>query len=387
MLEKRQISAIQIPQFPVAVERVVDSSLKGKPVIVAPLNSPRSLIISSSSEAHSEGIFDGMPLQQAVSLCPSCTLLSPNRRLYSRALNALSKVYYRFTPVMEPFMLGNYYLDLSGTNRLFGSTLDTAAKIQKQIHDDLRLNISVGVAVNKLTSKIAASVIQPRKIHEVPYGNESKFISPYKTDMLPSVDKLVIEAFREVNLITIGQIALTSEQHISMLIGKKGYIVYKQSNGIDPSPVRMPELQPLLRQEKVFGEDTNDIDMLFSALNKISYRIGRTLRSRKMTTRELQLLVVYSDEHEDKGVNRLRHPLFLDEDLFSASKELLKRVLKRRVRVRMLELIASRLVEVSRQAELFDNVGNLKEKKNLNEALDAIRRKFGENSIALAGYN
>ena len=386
-MKKRHISAIQIPQFPVAVERVVDSSLKGKPVIVAPLNSPRSLIISSSSEAHSEGIFDGMPLQQAVSLCPSCTLLSPNRRLYRRALKALSKVYYSFTPVMEPFMLGNYYLDLSGTDRLFGSTLDTAAKIQKQIHDDLRLNISVGVAVNKLTSKIAASVIQPLKIHEVPYGNESEFISPYKTDMLPSVDKLVIDAFREVNLITIGQIALTSEQHISMLIGKQGYIVYKQSKGIDPSPVRMPELQPLLRQEKVFGEDTNDIGMLFSALNKISSRIGRTLRKRKMTTRELRLLVVYSDEHEDKGISRLRHPLFLDEDLFSASKELLKRVLKRRVRVRVLELTASRLAGASRQAELFAGVGNLKEKKDLNEALDTIRRKFGENSIALAGYS
>jgi len=207
---ERYISAIQVPAFPIAVERIADLSLKGKPVIVAPVNSARSLVIAASEEVRSDGVFPGMPLQQAVRLSPSAVLLPPNGRLYRRASKALWKIYSNFTPLVEPHLWGNSYLDLSGTNRLFGPATDTAMKIQKEIQRRLSLDTAIGVASNKLTSRIASAVTKPLSIREIRTGEEASFISPYNVHKLPVVRKLVFEALREVNLLKIGQVAALS---------------------------------------------------------------------------------------------------------------------------------------------------------------------------------
>ncbi len=90
--KERQISAVQIPSFPVAVERIADRSLAGKPVMIAPVNSARNLVIALSDEVRSDGVFPGMPLRQAVRLSPSAVLLPPNGRLYRRASKALCDI-------------------------------------------------------------------------------------------------------------------------------------------------------------------------------------------------------------------------------------------------------------------------------------------------------
>ncbi len=384
MTKERHISAIQVPAFPIAVERVLNSSLKGKPVIVAPVNSARSLVVAASEEVRSDGVFPGMPLRQAVRLSPSAVLLPPNGRLYRCASKALWKVYSNFTPLVEPHLWGNSYLDLSGTNRLFGPVTDTAVKIQKEIQRRLSLDTAIGVASNKLTSRIASSVTKPLDIREIQPGEEASFISPYNVHRLPVVRKLVYEALREVNLLKIGQVAALSVEHLVMLLRKEGRIVHRQSNGIDRSPVRIPDAEPTLREETTYDEDTNDWNQLLSSLGKMTSDIGYELRKKNLHVGELRILVIYSDEKEERGNLRLRHPLFLDDDIYAAGFDLFERTVKRRIRIRTIEIEARRLSRSLGQVELFDETTERKKQVSLNRALDSIRARFGERTLRKA---
>ena len=385
-LNERQISAVQVPSFPVAVERVADSSLIGKPVIVAPINSARSLVMAASDEVREDGVFPGMPLQQAIRLSPTAVILPPNRRLYRMASAALRKIYSNFTPLVEPHNWGNSYLDLSGTARLFGPPLDITMKIQKEIRERLNLQSAMGVASNKLTSRIASFVTKPLTIREVEKGKEASFISPYHIHKLPLVDKLVFQALQEVNLLKIGQVAAVSEAHLIMLIGKDGSPVHRQSKGIDDSPVQIPKVQPSLREEFTFAEDTNDWGLLLASVGKMTARIGYELRKRNLLMGEIRLLVVYSDEMEERGRARLRHPLFLDDDVYSASRNLFEQTVKRRIRIRMLEIEAFRLSRSTGQTEIFSESAGKEKQVLLNAAIDSIRARFGEDAVVKAEW-
>ena len=383
---ERHISAVQVPAFPIAVERIADSSLKGKPIIVAPVNSARSLVIAVSEEVRSDGVFPGMPLQQAVRLSPSAVLLPPNGRLYRRASKALWKIYSNFTPLVEPHLWGNSYLDLSGTNRLFGPATDTAMKIQKEIQRRLSLDTAIGVASNKLTSRIASAVTKPLSIREIRTGEEASFISPYNVHKLPVVRKLVFEALREVNLRKIGQVAALSLEHLVMLLGEKGGVVHRQSNAVDASPVRLPSVEPSLREEISFDEDTNDWNQLLASLGKMILRIGYELRKKNTNAGELRIRVIYSDEKEERGSMKLRHPLFLDDDLCAAGSDLFERTVKRRIRIRTIEIEARRFSRSSGQIGLFDETAERKKQISFNRALDSIRTRFGEGALLKAAW-
>lgn len=382
--KERQISAVQIPSFPVAVERIADRSLAGKPVMIAPVNSARNLVIALSDEVRSDGVFPGMPLRQAVRLSPSAVLLPPNGRLYRRASKALWDIYADFTPFVEPHRWGNSYLDLSGTRRLFGPPVDTAMKIQKEIRERLSLGTAIGVASNKLTSQIASRAAKPLTIREVGSGEEASFISPYHTYRLPAVNKLLFEALREVNLLRIGDVASVSEAHMLMLLGQDGRLVHRQSNGIDTSPVRVPQIQPTVREEVTFDEDTNDWRLLLASLGRMASSIGYRVRKRSVRIGELRVLVIYSDEKEERGRVRLRHPLFLDDDVYAAARDIFERTVKRRVRIRALELEARKLSRPVGQTELFSDSAERKKLVDLNAALDSIRTRFGGNAVGKA---
>ena len=164
----REIIYLTVTAFPVAVERVIHPELRGRPVVVAPLGSARSIVTALSSEAWNAGIRKGMALAKAMRYCRSTIVLPPNEPLYLRASRAIFKVLENFSPVLEPSGHGHAYMDITGTGRLFGPPRDTAWKAQKEIRRQLRLDASLGVASNKMVSKIASEVIQACRLAGCP---------------------------------------------------------------------------------------------------------------------------------------------------------------------------------------------------------------------------
>ncbi|MFC1825108.1 DNA polymerase IV, partial [Thermodesulfobacteriota bacterium] len=166
----RHIIHIHVPAFPIAVKRVSQPELRNRPVAVAPSQSARAIILSASLEARREGIFKGMPLGKAIKFCPDLRVLPPDPGLTERASQVLTGVAAQYTPLWEPSRPGHVYLDVTGTERLWGRAKDTAGHLSREIQSRLRLAGTVGVAGNKMVSSIASTIMPSEEVMDVDHG-------------------------------------------------------------------------------------------------------------------------------------------------------------------------------------------------------------------------
>ena len=380
---ERQIVHIDVDSFAITVERIVNSKLRNRPVIVANQAIARSVVQALSKEAQQAGIYRGMMLQQALRLCRDIRIIPPNEPLYSRAMQAVMNLLSRFSPLIEPVRYGHVYLDMTGTTRLFGATVDAAAKIQYEIQSRLQLPSCLGVASNKLVSKVASKVTRPAGIREVQHGSEEKFIGPLEVDYLPLFNQSIKTQLLELNLRIIKHIAVLSLQHLTIVFGHDGLKLYRASHGIDYTPVFPPQQVPNIYEQTALAEDTNDIYLLRGALYSLVEKVGRQLRQASQSARKMMLEIYYADHREAIGQKRLPKATITDQELFQVAGELLNKILTRRIRVRKLAVRYFELVPAPKQVSLFDKRTDDKN-QNLTRAIDQIRKKFGETSVKYA---
>ncbi len=384
---ERQILHIDVNSFAVSVERVVNAQLRNRPVIVAYPEMDRSVVLSLSLEARQAGIYRGMLLRQALRQCRQVTVIPPNEPLYSRAMVAILKIMSRFTPLIEPATYGRAYLDMTGTSRLFGLPQDVAFKIQRAICSTVYLPTSLGIASNKLVSKIASAVIAPGGIEQVPHGTEQTFMAPLKVFHLPAIDQPVKKQLLELNIQFIGEIAELSLSHLTLVFGRTGWKLFQAARGIDYTPVFPPQQFPNIYEQQTLAEDTNDIFLLRAALYRLIEKVGSQLRQSCQTARRVIVEIYYADHREAAGQTRLPIATNLDRELFFTVDQLLKKILTRRIRVRKLAVRYFDLRPVTGQLSLFDKPKSGNTNKNLNRAMDKIRQRFGENAVKFALAN
>ena len=380
---ERQIIHIDVDSFAIAVERVGNSKLQSRPVVMANPAINRSVVQVTSPEARQAGIYRGMMLQHALRLCRDIKVIPPNEALYSRAMRAILNLLYQFTPLIEPVNYGHAYLDMTGTTRLFGATVDVAANIHREIQSQLFLPTSLGVASNKLVSKVASKVTRPKGIQEVQHGNEQTFIEALDVHYLPFFAQSVKKQLVELNLRVIKQIADLSLQHLTMVFGRDGLKLYQASHGIDYTPVFPPQHVPNIYEQTTLTEDTNDIHVLRGTLYQLVEKVGYKLRLAFQVARKMMLEIYYSDHREAFGQKKLPTATNMDQELFAVAEDLFNRILTRRIRVRKLAVRYFQLEPVSGQTSLFDKAVSDK-KRDLTRAIDMIRKKFGEDSIKFA---
>lgn len=380
---ERQIVHIDVDCFAITVERIVNSKLRDRPVIVANPAIARSVVQALSTEAQQAGIYRGMMLQQALRLCREVKIIPPNEPLYSRAMRAVMNLLSHFSPLIEPVRYGHIYLDMTGTTRLFGATVAAAAKIQREIQSQLQLPSCLGVASNKLVSKVASKVTRPAGIREVRHGSEEKFIGPLEVDYLPLLTQSIKTQLLELNLHLIEHIAVLSLQHLTIVFGRDGLKLYRASHGIDYTPVFPPQQVPNIYEQTTLAEDTNDIHLLRGALYQLVEKMGRQMRQASQSARKMMLEIYYADHREAIGQQRLPKATSTDQELFHIAEELFNKILTRRIRVRKLAARYFELVPAPKQVSLFDNRINDKS-QNLTRAIDQIRKKFGEDSLKFA---
>lgn len=378
-LPERQVVHLDVADFAVAVERVADPGLRGRPVIVAPPTA-RSLAVSVSTEARDEGISPGMPVREARRRCRSLVVLPPDDALYARASRAVIEVAGRFSPVLEPRSRGRVYLDVTGTGRLFGPPVDLAAKIRREMVSALRLDSAVGVAVNKLVSRVAADLTEPAGLLDVRTGDEAPFLAPLRVSRLPGVGSAISRELLALNVRTVRQLALVERYHLLMVFGTFGAVLHQRAIGVDPRPVRPPSVKPEIDREVVLPEDTNDPALLRSALRSLVEDAGRELRARGRTASRVGLQVRYTDARTTASSRALAGPSKLEPELWRAASGLMKQVITRRVRVRSLRFKLAGLARRPEQPGLFEDA-RLARDTALTAALDRVRERFGEKAI------
>jgi len=378
---ERQILHIDVNSFAVSVERVVNSRLRKRPVIIAYPEMDRSVVLSISNEARQAGIYRGMLLRQAFRQCRDIMVVPPNEPLYSRAMGAMMKIVSHYTPIIEPAHYGHAYLDMTGTSRLFGLPQNVAHKIQREIRSNVLLPTSLGIASNKLVSKIASEVIKPGTIEEVDHGSERQFIAPLKIYHLPSIGQSVKKQLSELNIRIIKEIADLSLSHLTMVFGRTGLKLHQAAQGIDRTPVFPPQQLPNIYEQQTLADDSNDIFLLRGALYGLIEKVGIQLRGSSQTARKMILEIYYADHREAAGQKRLPAATNMDRELFSVAEQLMKKILTRRIRVRKMAVRFFQLRPASGQMSLFENPEKNNSDRALNRAMDKIRQRFGEEAV------
>jgi len=375
---EREIIYLRVPGFPVAVERVVHPELRGKPVVVAPLGASRSVVIALSSEAWSAGIRKGMVLAKATRYCRNAVVLPPNEPLYLRASRAIFKVLESFSPVLEPSGHGHAYLDVTGTGRLFGPPRDTAWRAQREIRVQLHLDSALGIASNKMVSRIATEVVAgPAVLQDVPHGDESSFLSPLPVRVLPGVGLQTESHLNDLNIRIIREIAAMEPEHLALAFGRFGFVLHQRAQGIDRTPVNPLQAVPALEKEKVLPEDSNDDVRLGRALWEICELAGEELREKRRRAGRMELRIRYSDYREDGGAVKLTPPVQSSAILYDRAKPALDSMLRRRTRVRSVHLRLTGFTAGLVQLDLFADPKPGRQSK-LESALDALRQRYGK---------
>lgn len=375
----RDIIHINITEFPVAVEQVLEPRLRQRPVAVAVETNLRSLVLSLSAEARQAGVWRGMSLYQARKICRELIVLPPNPDLYLRATQAFMAILNQFSPIVEPRRYGHAYLDMTGCSRLFGPLKDAGARAQREIRNQLRLPAAVGLASNKLVSKIATDISQPFGLQAVAHGDEQNFIAPLPVAFLPGIEKRVKTHLQELNVLLIRQLALVATEHLTMVFGRFGIVLHQRALGIDPTPVLPPKRTPEIYEQENLADDSNDAEQLSAWVSELVLRAARRLRSQKMCAGKMILTIQYSDYKEASGQQQFT-ATDLDCTLAPLARQLFQRICTRRVRVRKLTLRLGKLLLARPQLSLFDAPVHPKMQR-LTRAMDRIRDRFGENSI------
>jgi DNA polymerase IV len=382
---EREIIYLTIPGFPVAVERVIRPELRGRPVVVAPLGALRSVVTALSSEAWSAGVRKGMALSKAVRYCRDAIVLPPNEPLYLRASRAMFRVLESFSPVLEPSGHGHVYLDITGTGRLLGPPRDTAWRAQKEVRCQLHLNSSLGVASNKMVSRIASEVLpHPFGLQDVPHGDESSFISPLPVRLLPGIGLQTEAQMKDLNIRIVRDIAAMEVHHLALAFGRFGFVLHQRALGIDTAPVTPARSVPALEEETILPEDSNDYGLLGRVLRDLCDSAGAQLRERKQRAGRVELRIRYSDYREDETRFKMSPPTQSSSGLYARALPALDFVLKRRTRVRSVHL---RLTDLSFGLVQLDLFADTKPERRtrLEFALDSLRRRYGK--IVVSGQS
>ncbi len=373
----RVIAHLDFDAFFAAVEENHDPSLRGKPVIVG--GGERGVVSTANYIARRYGVHSAMPLRTARRLCPHGVYLTGHHKLYCEYSRRLMTLLGCYSPLVEQMSLDEAYVDLTGTEQLFGPPVRTARLIQQRVADELKLSISVGVATNKLMAKVASDFQKPAGFTVVPPGTEADFLAPLPVERLPGVGPHLLEQLRDRGVVTVADLAGVPPHLLRLSFGEWGEMLAHHARGEDPRRVTPHEEVKSISREHTFEEDVCDIVELESTLIALTEDVCRRLRRKRLEARTVTVKIRYSDFVTHTCSHTLSRPLDVDEALFEEVLTLFRQGRRRRYHLRLVGVGLSNLVPRAWQDDLFDQ--ELPLLRELDLKLDAIREKYGKDAI------
>ncbi len=380
---ERKIIHLNIADFSVAVERLLDGSLKGKPLIIAEPSS-RAEVYDMSDEAYGEGVRKGMQLSVARNRCRRAQVLPPRPEQYQKALGRCVEHALHYTPLVERSSgNGHLYLDVTGTHRLFGSPPDIGWRLRNALRRDLGLDPIWSVAPNKLVAKVASRLVKPCGEYIVAGGEEVPFLAPLPLALLPGISMIDLVRLQQVNIRRVHQAAALSVQELSVLCDQRARFLYEAVRGIDPTPVQ-PAGPPGagFTFQHTFAPDSNQEQVVRAALSTLAQQAGYGLRGQQLGCRRVAVSLLYTDGIVLTRQAVAKLPVADDPGLEQLAVTALYRGWHRRVRLRQVTLACSQLQHPAQQLSLFEAIDVRQQKdRRISEAFDAIHNRCGKGMI------
>lgn len=377
----RHIAHLDMDQFFISVERLRNSKLSGKPLLIGGSND-RGIVAACSDEAKKFGIHVAMPMRIALRLCRYATVIKADVEEYAKQSKLITEIIKDAVPLVEKSSLDEFYIDLSGMDKFFGCTKFTK-ELKEKIHEHSGLVSSYGLASNKLVSKVAAKQVTPNGQLEIPFGNEKIFLAPLSVIKLPGVGKETAFKLMDMGVETISSLSAIPPEMLCDVVGKSGNELWRRANGIDESPVIPFQEQKSISIEHTFQHDTIDMDILLAKLANMTESIAFQLRQQNKVTGCVVLKLRYSDG-DTHTIERSIEYCNTDHVLSGVVKELFRKLFTRRLLVRLLGIRFTNLIPGTYQINLFEDS---QEMIKLYQQIDSIKQRFGEGKLMRAISN
>jgi DNA polymerase-4 len=377
--------------FFISCEMTRNPSLVGIPAAVAGDPKRRTgIILAANYEARSFGVKTAMVLHEALKLCPKLTLVPPDHHFYGEKSEEVMDLLSNYTPALEQNSIDEAWLDMTGSEGLFGKPFDVANRIMNEIKDGLGLWCSIGIAENKFLAKMAAEMKKPLGITELWEKDFPVKLWPLPVKEMYGVGVKTAEKLNHMGITTIGELAKTDVNAVIKALGKFGNEIYLHANGIDNSTVlaRVDDDVKSIGREKTLPEDITDIEKAKIVLMELADDVGMTVRKQGKEGRTVHITLKYSDFHS--VTRQMTIPATsVTKEIYQAGCRLLEQNWNKSHPVRLIGISISGFYEdgSSEQLSLFDPMqGNVQAGKNkqIDEAMDKIRNKFGCEKITLA---
>jgi DNA polymerase-4 len=368
---------LDMDAFYASVEQADHPEWRGKPLVVG--GTERGVVSAASYEARRFGVRSAMPMVVAQRLCPHVIVAPVRMRRYQEISRRILSILRDLSPLVEPASIDEAYVDLTGTERLFGPPLELAKDVKQQIRSATSLICSIGIAPNKFLAKIASDKDKPNGLFVLEPRKVESFLRGLPVGRLPGVGGKTEELLHKFGVMQVRDLMRFPTEFWEEKLGKVGLMLCQRALGVDPSPVVPFETPKSCGAEDTLARDTLDRGELRRWLLEQSERVGRDLRLMGMQGRTVTVKIKFADftakTHAltmDRGTDssRLIHQVachLLDEIVLPLN-------------VRLIGVAVSSLSAGDPQLRLFQEPAEQRQRV-LEKALDEIRARFGSGAV------
>ncbi|MFN8287965.1 MAG: DNA polymerase IV [Chitinophagales bacterium] len=371
----KSIVHFDLDEFFVSVERLLNSELNGKPVLVGGITD-RGVVASCSYEARGFGIYAGMAMKIARRLCPEAAVVRGDSGKYSKLSAVVTDILREKVPLLEKASVDEFYIDMSGMDKIFGIA-KYATEIRSQIMKQTGLPISMGLAKNKTVSKVATSVSKPNGKMAIPLGAEKIFLAPLPVKRLPMVGNETFNVLRELGVQKVHTLQQMPQKALEKVFGKNGHTLWLRAQGIDNTPLKPFYERESLSLERTFDRDTIDLTKLRNILRAMAEGIAYQLRLGNKLTACITVKIRYSDLQTYTRQERIAYTS-CDHIIVEKALTIFDKLFERRQLIRTIGLRCSHLVGGGHQINLLEDSVELIQ---LYQQMDYLRKKYKHSRV------
>ena len=378
---ERVIFHVDLDAFFVEVERQNDATLVGKPVVIGGLG-PRGVVATASYEAREFGVHSAQAMAVARRLCPQAIFMRGSHDLYREVSKKFMEVLRSYSPVVVPVSVDEAYLDMTGTERLYGMPMEAARTIKRMVRDELGLPASIGIGPSKLVAKVSTEHAKPDGIFQVQPDEVEAFFAPQPVRNLPGIGPKAGEALARLRIATLGELANAPDGPLRRALGPNNADhVKRRAKGIDNAPLRERPKAKSISAETTFETDVSSRSELERVLKRLSERVGTRLRKSGQLARNASIKLRYGDFTTITRQRTFPVPGDGDQLIYDAAHAVLVTAMRQRGdAIRLLGVGVSGLGEQAAQLSLLDD--NPLADSGMSEVIDSIRDRFGSGSIS-----
>jgi DNA polymerase-4 len=353
-------------------------------LVVGGRRDQRGVVQSASYGARRYGVHAGLPIAQAVQLCPAATFVQGSFAHYRDASRAVRTVLQRFSPTVVMASLDEAYLDFAGTDRLYPvSLLPVAERIRDAVREDSGLDCSIGIGPNRMLAKLASDRAKPRGLMEVRAGWEEGFLAWLPLAALPGVGPKTAARWVELGLTDVYQVQAMEESALARLVGGDARALKRRAHGQGGATLRAERLPKSVSRETTLSRDLRDPEELEAILALLTARVAGQLREEQLVGRTVSLKLRHDDFRTVTRRRTLEIATDLDAELYEAARALFREAFEEvRLRNRGVRLIgiAATNLGVSAEADLFEPPERQR-LRDLSVAVDKVREKYGFGAV------